>query len=118
MTTTISTPTPASELPAERAAHAMLKLVGDHPGRMGRLRCARIVGGYPVPHRDDTEGHQLATYAVPLDWPLREITRLVDALIEGGLLAQTEGPRPTLALTRAGHRALDALDALDQREAR
>ena len=116
MTTTTHTPTQASELPAERAAHAMLKLVGDHPGRMGRLRCARIVGGYPIPHRDDTEAQQLATYAVvQLDWPLREITRLVDALISGGLAAQTEGPRPTLALTRAGHRALDALDQTEER---
>ena len=111
MTTTSKTEAPASELPAERAAHAMLKLVGDYPGRMGRLRCARIVGGYPVPPRDDIEGQQLATYAIAeLDWPLREITRLVDALISGGLVAQTEGPRPTLVLTRAGHRALDALD--------
>lgn len=116
MTTTTKTEAPTSELPAERAAHAMLKLVGDHPGRMGRLRCARIVGGYPIPHRDDTEAQQLATYAIAqLDWPLREITRLVDALIDGGLLAQTEGPRPTLALTRPGHRALDALDQTQAR---
>ena len=113
-TTSTAASTPDGQCTSERAAHAMLKLVGDHPGRMGRLRCARIVGGYPVPHRDDLEGQQLATYAVPLDWPLREITRLVDALIDGGLLTQTEGPRPTLVLTRAGHRALDALDALDQ----
>lgn len=114
MTATTASPaasTPEGECTSERAAHAMLKLVGDHPGRMGRLRCARIVGGYPVPHRDDIEAQQLQTYAVAqLDWPLREITRLVDALISGGLVAQTEGPRPTLALTRAGHRALDALD--------
>ncbi len=114
---TATTPSTAANTPeggctSQRAAHSMLALVGDHPGRVGRLRCARIVGGYPVPHRDDVEAQQLQTYAVTqLDWPLREITRLVDALISGGLVVQTEGPRPTLALTRAGHRALDALDA-------
>jgi len=35
---------------------------------------------------------------------------LIDALLNGGLLAQTTGQRPTLALTRAGFRALDTLD--------
>lgn len=116
MTQTPTTPptTPPTEqqgCTSERAAHQMLALVGEHPGRIGRLRCARIVGGYPVPNRDDAESQQLATYAVSdLEWPLREITRLVDALITGGLMSQTEGPRPTLVLTRAGHRALDALD--------
>lgn len=97
---------------AEAAAHALLRLVGDHPGQMGRLRAARLVGGYPVPHRDDVEAVELGRYAVELDWPLREITRLVDAMITGRLVAQTPGPRPVLVLTRPGHRALDALEAV------
>lgn len=95
---------------AEAAAHALLRLVGEHPGQMGRLRAARLVGGYPVPHRDDQEAIELGRYAVQLDWPLREITRLVDALISGRLVAQTAGPRPVLVLTRAGFRTLEALE--------
>lgn len=96
---------------AEAAAHACLRLVADHPGLLGRLRAARIVGGYSVPHRDDQEPMDYVRYAVELSWPLREITRLVDALIAGRLIAQTMGPRPVLVLTRAGYRALEALEA-------
>lgn len=93
----------------EDAAFAVLRLVGDHPGQMGRLRAARLVGGYAVPHRDREEAERLRGYAIEIDWPLREITRLVDALISGKLIAQTPGPRPVLVLTRSGHRALEAL---------
>ncbi|MCW2923630.1 MAG: hypothetical protein JWM98_1034 [Thermoleophilia bacterium] len=100
---------------AEAAAHATLRLVAEHPGEMGRLRAARLVGGYPVPHRDDEEAVELGRYAVQLDWPLREITRLVDALIAGRMVAQTKGPRPVLVLTRAGYRTLEALEAGPQR---
>lgn len=95
---------------AEAAAHSLLRLVAEHPGHMGRLRAARIVGGYPVPHRDDEEAGALAQFAVQLDWPLREITRLVDALITGRLMTQTPGPRPVLVLTRSGFRTLEALE--------
>ncbi len=95
---------------AEAAAHALLRMVAEHPGAMGRLRAARIVGGYPVPHRDDEEAGALARYAVDIDWPLREITRLVDALITGRLMTQTPGPRPVLVRTRAGFRTLEALE--------
>jgi hypothetical protein len=101
----------AEDIGAEAAAHALLRLVAEHPGMMGRLRASRIVGGYPVPHRDDQEAVELARYAVQLDWPLREITRLVDALISGGLVTQTPGPRPVLVITRSGHRTLEALEA-------
>ena len=95
---------------AEAAAHSLLRLVAEHPGYMGRLRAARIVGGYPVPYRDDQDASQLAQFAVELDWPLREITRLVDALITGRLMTQTPGPRPVLVLTRSGFRTLEALE--------
>lgn len=95
---------------AEAAAHAVLRLVAEHPGQMGRLRAARLVGGYPVPHRDEDEALALGRFALELNWPLREITRLVDALISGGLIAQTPGPRPVLVLTRAGYRTLEALE--------
>jgi hypothetical protein len=99
-----------NDVGTEAAAHAMLRLVGEHPGQMGRLRAARLIGGYPVPHRDAEEAASLTAYAVELTWPLREITRLVDVLIEGRLMAQTPGPRPVLVLTRAGFRALEALE--------
>lgn len=98
------------EIGAEAAAHALLRLVGEHPGQMGRLRAARIIGGYAVAWRDDEDAAELARYAVDLEWPLREITRLVDAMISGRLVQQTPGPRPVLVLTRAGFRALEALD--------
>lgn len=100
----------ADALGAEAAAHALLRLVGEHPGQMGRLRAARIIGGYAVAWRDDEDAAELARYAVELEWPLREITRLVDAMISGRLVAQTPGPRPVLVLTRAGFRALEALE--------
>jgi hypothetical protein len=44
------------------------------------------------------------------DWTLKDTVQLVDALIDSGLLVQSIGPRPVVCLTRAGHRALDALD--------
>ncbi|MCW2959890.1 MAG: hypothetical protein JWM90_277, partial [Thermoleophilia bacterium] len=98
------------DVSTEAAAHALLRLVADQPGLMGRLRAARIIGGYPVPHRDDAEATTLGRYAIQLDWPLREIVRLVDALLSGGLIAQTSGPRPVLVLTRAGYAALGVLE--------
>lgn len=101
---------------AEAAAHALLRMVADHPGQMGRLRAARLIGGYPVPHRDDEEAAALGRYAVQLDWPLREIVRLVDAMLSGNLIAQTVGPRPVLVLTRAGFQALAALDSAPVRQ--
>lgn len=88
---------------AETAAHSLLQLVCDRPGQMGRLRAARVISGFHIAYREDEDAESFSKYAVPaLDWPLREVTRLVDAMIEGGLVAQTPGPRPTLVLTRAG----------------
>ncbi len=95
---------------AEAAAHSLLRLVAERPGQMGRLRAARIVGGYPVPHRDEQEAINLENFVVHLDWPLREIKRLVDALVDGRLMTQTPGPRPVLVLTRSGFRTLEALE--------
>ena len=103
---------PDEPVRSEAAAHALLRMVGDHPGQMGRLRAARIVGAFAVPFRDEDEADRLAGYAVDLDWPLRELVRLVDALITGGLVTQTPGPRPVLVLTRPGFRALEALEGL------
>ncbi|MBC7460552.1 MAG: hypothetical protein H7287_04255, partial [Thermoleophilia bacterium] len=62
---------------AEAAAHAMLRLTADFPGLMERLRTARIVGGYAVPHRDDADAVRLARYGIEIDWTLRELVRLV-----------------------------------------
>jgi len=104
---TQTTPPPAAaELTVERAAHQALRLTAEHPGTFGRLRTARIIAGYRI---DDTDTY--TTYASPVaNWTLRDAVSLIDALLTGGLLAQTCGPRPTLVLTRAGFRALDALD--------
>lgn len=102
----------APSVGSEAAAHALLRLIGEHPGQMGRLRAARIIGGFTVPYRDADDARELAPYAIRLDWTLREITRLVDALINGRLVAQTPGPRPVLVLTRAGFRALEALEGM------
>lgn len=96
----------------EAVAHALLRLVAERPGQMGRMRAARIVGGYSVPCRDEEERLALEPYAVCTDRRMKELVQLVDALIDGGLLAQTAGPRPVVVLTRAGHHALDALEGL------
>ena len=95
----------------EAAAHAMLRVVADMPGQMGRLRVARVVGGYTVRAADEELVERLSRYAVEHPGGLREIVELVDALIAGQLLAQTVGQRPTLVLTRAGYRALEALES-------
>lgn len=108
----------------EAFAHAALRVTGTFPGHFGRLRVARIIGGFAVTNTDvdksaldafnvqpepqDMDTEQLNA---PQPWTLREIVQLVDALLAGGLLTQTTGARPTMVLTRAGHRALDALDA-------
>jgi hypothetical protein len=95
----------------EHVAHIALALVADHPAQVGPMRCARIIGGFTVPYADDEQQEQLSQYAIAgLGWPLRTIIDLVSALEQGGLITRSSGPRPRLVLTRAGHRALDALD--------
>jgi hypothetical protein len=101
----------AQQVTAEAAAHAVLRLVADMPGQMGRLRASRVVGGYHVPTPDELIAHRLRAYALELPWGLRDTVELVDALLDGGLMAQTIGQRPTLVLTRSGHRALEALES-------
>lgn len=112
---TTSPATPTTNAPwctPERVARQMLALVADHPGTVGPLRCARIVGGFTIPVVSEQQQELFITYAVPnLGWTLRTLKDLVEALQRGGLITTTAGPRPTLVLTRAGHRALDALDA-------
>jgi hypothetical protein len=96
---------------AETAAHAILGLVATHPGTFARLRVARLVAGFAVPMPDATLMASTGPYTtVVVDWPLRDMVGLVDALIDGGLIAQTTSPRPMLVLTIAGFRALAALD--------
>lgn len=97
---------------AEAIAHALLRLVAERPGQMGRMRAARVVGGYSVPYRDEDERLALEPYAIRGDWKLKELIDLVDAMIGGGLLTQTAGLRPVVVLTRPGHHALDALEGL------
>lgn len=108
---TASLPTPEEQTSAEVAAHAILELVATHPGQFGRLRTARLVSGYAVPLDDPDVVASTTPYtSVVVHWPLRDAVMLADALISGGLIAQTTGMRPTLVLTRAGHRSLDALE--------
>lgn len=105
-------PTDSHRTEAEVAAHAILELVATHPGQFGRLRTARIVAGYAVPINDEDMAQNLAPFtAIVKHWTIRDTVDLVDAMVSGALLAQTSGIRPTLVLTRAGHRALDALQA-------
>ena len=99
-----------SPLHVEAAVHAALRLVGDFPGQVGRIRAARVIGGFTLDGDPDVVA-RLAHYWVHLDWPLRELVALVDRLVEGGLLTRTFGSRPTLVLTRAGFRALEALES-------
>jgi hypothetical protein len=92
---------------SEVAAHAALRLVAEYPGCMGRTRAVRVLRGLeaPVPG-DDVDG----VWAVADDWTVRDTSALVDAMTDGGLVTVTPGARPTLVLTRSGHRALDALE--------
>lgn len=95
---------------SEAGAISVLRLVADFPGEFGRLRASRICGGFPVPTSDAHPPTLMARYSNSLGWPLREFIALTDALIQGGLITQTSGMRPTLVLTRAGFRALTALE--------
>ena len=103
-------PAPDHTTSAEVVAHALLRLAADKPGHMGRERAARVVGGYAVAHRDAEEERSCEPFIVARDWRRKELVGLVDALIAGGLLAQSVGPRPLLVLTRAGFHALNALE--------
>jgi hypothetical protein len=103
-------PEPTTTTSTEIVAHALLRLAAERPGHMGRERAARVVGGYAVAYRDDEERIAYEPYIVARDWKRRELVELVDALIDGGLMAQSVGPRPLLVLTRAGHHALNALE--------
>ncbi len=98
----------------EALAHAVLRVIGDHPGQLGRLRAARVASSRAVAGMDEVQGARLARYGVSSDLPLRSVVELVDAMVDGGLLHRTSGPRPVLVLTRAGHHALDALEATGQ----
>lgn len=95
----------------DEASYRLLLLAAEQPGLFGRLRAARVLCGLPMPARDE-ESEPLDRYEVPaLDWSLQACVDLVDALRSGGLLAETGGMRPSLVLTLAGHRALQALDS-------
>lgn len=110
---TASAPTPTIDETntAELAAHNVLGLIATHPGHFGRVRTARIVGGFAVQLDSPETTSSTAPYtSAVLNWSLRSMVDLIDALLHGGLLAQTTGQRPTLVLTRVGFRALDALD--------
>lgn len=107
---TIDNPAPDEAFAAEAAAYSILRLVSDMPGHHGRHRAARIIGGFPVEQREGET--DLAIYAgADVAWPLKDSIALIDAMIAGGLLAQTMGQRPTLVLTRSGHRAFETLEA-------
>jgi hypothetical protein len=109
--TSITPTAPADRESAEVAAHAALELIASHPGKFGRLRTARLIGGYTVQFDEPDLARTTAPFAsAVLNWSLRDTVELIDALLAGGLVAQTTGPRPTLVLTRPGFRALEALD--------
>lgn len=95
----------------EIMAHAVLRFVGDHPAKTGRLRIARILTGRRVPPRATDDPGSYHPYQVATELTLQEAVGLIDALMEAGLVTASAG-RPMLTLTRAGHRALDALEAV------
>lgn len=87
-------------------ANAILAYVGEHPGIAGRLRVARIIGGYTVPHREDDPDWSTYACEAASELPLRAITRHIDELVRQDRLRQTPGPRPVLVLTLTGYDAL------------
>lgn len=96
--------------PCEAVTHALMHLVGDQPARHGRIRCARILAGRSVDDGVDAAS-DYRRYAIAHEHTVPQLVALIDSLIDGGLVDRTPGVRPTLVLTRAGHRALDALEA-------
>lgn len=95
----------------EDAAHKLLELTAAMPGQLGRLRSARVIGGYSLRGADSEQLKKFEPFLGRVDeWALTDAVAMVDAFLSGGLIAQTPGPRPGLVLTRAGHRALDALE--------
>lgn len=101
----------ATQQHLELLCKKLMQLVADQPGHYGRLLAARIIGGSFLPAEGVMDIAVSERYMVDTELPLRELVALVDSMLAGGLLVQTLGQRPTLVLTRAGHRALDALEA-------
>jgi len=102
------------ELPVEQqiedAAHKLLALVAAMPGELGRLRSGRVIGGYSLRGSDQEQLAKFEPFTGRVDdWTIKDAVAMVDAFLAGGLIAQTPGSRRALVLTRAGHRALDAL---------
>ncbi len=97
-----------SEL-AEVVMHAALRFVGEYPALIGRLRLARLLGGYQH-GLDENQVPACEMYEVASGWRIGQIIELIDSGIQGGLLVRTPGARPALVLTRAGFRALEVLE--------
>lgn len=100
----------------DTVARAILTAVADHPGRLGCVGVARFILGREVTGVDSTPEN-----TAPEGWTIRDAHMVAEALVDGGLLASgwehaTSGSRGRLVLTRAGHRALDALEAATQEE--
>jgi len=85
--------------------HAILRLIADHPAQFGRIRAARNIQGKDL---------ELSAYAIDTDWPLQSVVFVIDAMIDGGLLAQSplHHTRP-LTLTVLGFQTLQNKSLLE-----
>lgn len=109
--TAINDMTTTTDAQAEVMAYSLLRLAADRPGAFGRIRAARIVTARNAATRAaDDHDALVARYGLAgSGWTIREVVQLIDAMIAGGLMAQTEGASPVLVLTRSGFLALEAL---------
>lgn len=101
-------PTVQNGAEAEAVAWDLLKVVAAYQGYMGRTKAVRVLRGLDEPTYDQVDKPK--RYAGAEGWNVRDTAAMVDAMIDGGLIATTPGARPTLVLTLAGFRSLEALN--------
>lgn len=79
----------------------ILNFVADNPGKVGRLRLARILAG-GINEEDVDRGLQFAANGEIDGMTQPQIIASIDGLIGDGQLVKTHGDRPRICLTRRG----------------
>lgn len=95
---------------ADVFTHKLLRLVGDCPAQAGRIRIARILLGMPAAETEQINHRVIESFNTGINWTIGEAVELIDMVIDCGLIVKSAGSNPFLCLSRAGHRALDALE--------
>ena len=82
-------------------AQKILSCVARTEQRFGVGHVVDVLGGADTEMVRRCQHNQLSTYSLMKDVPKKQLTALVYQLIDQGLLARTEGDRPTLVLNEA-----------------